>query len=51
MKLIKRLSWLWKLFWGRRYTVSPVKEGLREDEVLFYKHKIYFLEKKEEEKC
>ena len=50
MNLIKKLSWLWKLFWGRRYIVTPVKEGLKEDEVLFYKHKVYVLEK-EEEKC
>ena len=49
MNFIERLLWLWKRYRGKCYIITPVKEGLREDEVLFCGHKIYVLEKKEEE--
>ncbi len=37
---MKKLIWLWKKFWGVRYRIVCTEE-LREDEVLFYNHKIY----------
>lgn len=37
---MKKLIWLWKRFWGKRYRVIYTKE-LRKDEVLFYGHKIF----------
>lgn len=37
---------LWKKFWGRKYRIIYVKEGLEENEVLFLGHKIYIKEGK-----
>lgn len=37
---MKKLLWLWKKFWGKKYYIVYTKE-LREDEALFYGHKIY----------
>ena len=49
---MKKILWLWKSFWGRKYKIIYVKKGLQKNEVLFYRHKIYVLKKKEsEEKC
>jgi hypothetical protein len=45
MKLIKKLLWHWRCFWGTRYFIKPVKEGLKEDEILVSGHRIYILHK------
>lgn len=37
---MKRLIWLWIRFWGRKYYIVYTEE-LRDNEVLFYNHKIY----------
>ena len=38
---MKKILWLWKNFWGKKYKIIYVKKGLRKNEVLFYRHKIY----------
>lgn len=37
---MKKLSWLWKNFWGKKYYIVYTEE-LRKGEALFYGHKIY----------
>ena len=37
---MKKLIWLWKKFWGKKYYIVYT-DKLRENEVLFYRHKIY----------
>lgn len=37
---MKKIMWLWKKFWGKRYKIVYT-EKLRENEVLFYGHKIF----------
>lgn len=46
MKLIKKLIWYWKLFRGRKYFITFIDEGLKEDEILVKGHRIYILHKK-----
>ena len=43
--MTKKIIWLWKLFWGKKYFITSVKEGLAEDEILVYGHRIYILER------
>lgn len=52
-RFFNKLSWWWKHFWGCLYIITPVQDGLKEDEILVCGHKIYVLkqEKKEEEEC
>lgn len=38
---MKKLIWIWKCFWGRKYFITCVEEGLKEDEILVYGHRIY----------
>jgi hypothetical protein len=33
---------------GRSYRLCPVSKGLEKNEILIYKHKIYYLEDKED---
>ena len=42
---MKKLIWLWKRFWGRKYYIVYTDE-LRENEALFYNHKIYIGKRK-----
>ncbi len=44
---MKKLIWLWKCFWGRKYKIIYIEKGLLENEVLFYGHKIYVGKEKE----
>lgn len=46
MKLLKKILWYWKNFWGTKYFITYVEEGLKEDEILVVGHKIYILHKK-----
>lgn len=41
MKLLKKLLWYWKLLWGRRYFITIIEEGLKEDEILVSGHRVY----------
>lgn len=52
-RFFNKLSWLWKRFRGCLYVITPIQDGLKEDEILVCGHKIYILkqEKKEEEEC
>lgn len=45
--IFKKISWWWKCFWGTRYFITYVEEGLKEDEILVKGHRIY-LPKKED---
>lgn len=44
---MKKLIWLWKCFWGTKFRIVKVKKGLKNNEILVYRHKIYI---KDEEK-
>lgn len=46
MKLIKKILWYWKLYWGKKYFITFVEDGLAEDEILVIGHRIYILERK-----
>ena len=46
--MIKVLIWYWKRFWGKKYFITFVEEGLNEGEILVYRHKIYILERNKE---
>lgn len=46
---IEKLLWIWKRIWGTCYIMTPVKEGLDKDQLLFYGHKIYYLEQEQKE--
>ena len=46
---MKKLIWIWKRFWGKKYYIEYVEKGLRENEVLFYGHKIYIRRKSDEQ--
>ena len=37
---MKKLIWLWKKIWGKKYYIVYTEE-LRKGEALFYGHKIY----------
>lgn len=39
MKVLKKINWFWKNFWGKRYRV--IKNNKVEEELLVYGHKIY----------
>lgn len=41
MKILKKIIWYWKCFFGRKYFITLVEEGLKEDEVLVKGHRIY----------
>lgn len=38
---MKTLIWLWKIFWGKKYFITFIEDGLKEDEIPLYKHKLY----------
>lgn len=38
--MIKKLLWLWKRFWGKKYYIKFTNH-LKNDEVLFFSHTIY----------
>ena len=41
MKLLKKIYWLLSKIRGKKYFITYVEEGLEEDEVLVYGHRIY----------
>ena len=47
-KILKKLVWGWKAFWGTRYFITYVEEGLKDDEILVHGHRIYIPKKKED---
>ena len=38
---MKKLVWFWKRLVGKKYYIEYVEQRLRDNEVLFYGHKIY----------
>ena len=40
MKLLKKLKWLWKCIWGRKYFIKYT-DKLKDDEILIHGHTIY----------
>ena len=45
MKTLKKIIWYWKCFFGRRYFITLVEDGLKEDEILINGHRIYISKK------
>ena len=37
---MKKIIWLWKKFWGKRYRIKYT-DKLKSNEILVYSHKIY----------
>lgn len=46
-KILKKMSWYWKCFWGRKYFIKYTDE-LEEDTILVYGHRIYISSKMKE---
>ena len=44
MKLNK-IIWFWKCLWGRKYFITLVEKGLKDDEILIKGHRIYISKK------
>lgn len=40
---MKKIIWLWKSFWGRKYFLTPVdSKYLKKEEILISGHRIYY---------
>ena len=40
MKILKKIPILHRIF-GKKYRIIPVEQGLKDDEVLIFRHRIY----------